>query len=145
MRKTYRRQRSPSEDCVVAALEMGARIRRPDDGTSPSGGETDAVDRAIAWIEAEASRISADDIGTANAVLAGQAVALDTLFTQLTREGVENNVLCHEPLHLALRAQSQCRATLTSLISLSPPSAARLARRTKNSRDQTIESGNSRA
>jgi predicted secreted protein len=95
------------KDCVVAAIETGASFRGPEAGS----GQTGPVERLIAIIESEAARLRGNDFSALNSVLAGQALALDTMFAQLARESVEDNVLDHQVMRLALRAQSQSRAT----------------------------------
>jgi hypothetical protein len=82
-----------------------------------------------------------NDFSALNAVLAGQALALDTIFTQLAREAVEDNILVQQVLRLALKAQSQSRATVDSLVSIARP-RARPRRSQRNFDEQTIADGN---
>ena len=129
--------RSRLEDCVVAAIDTGARLRGPQE-SSP---RTDPVERTIAIIESEAARLRGNDFSALNAVLAGQALALDTIFTQLAREAVEDNILAREVLRLALKAQSQSRSALDSLASFARPRV--LSRRSeRNFDEQTVANGN---
>ena len=128
--------RSRLEDCVVAAIETGARLRGPQE----SSAQTDPVERTIAIVESEAARLRGNDFSALNAVLAGQALALDTIFTQLAREAVEDNILVHQVLRLALKAQSQSRTTLDSLRSFAGP-RARPLRSERNLDEQTIANG----
>jgi hypothetical protein len=131
---------SERENCVFAALETGVRLRGRDAGEQPA----DAVERTIAVIEAEAARIQAHDLSAVEAVLASQALALDTLFVQLARGSAYDRQLWPEPLRLALKAQSQSRATLASLLSLiHSRSALSATPQSQNSREQTVENGNS--
>lgn len=131
------KQRSRLEDCVVAAIETGARLRGPEQ----SSAQADPVERTIAIIESDAARLRGNDLSALNAVLAGQALALDTIFTQLAREAVEENILARDVLRLALKAQSQSRATLDSLVSFVGP-RARPRRTERNFDEQTIANGN---
>ncbi len=55
-------------------------------------------------------------------------------------EAVEGNILTHQVLRLALKAQSQSRTTLDSLRSFAGPRAPRL-RSERNFDDQTIANG----
>jgi len=96
MNENHSEPRSRLEDCVVAAIETGARLRGPQE----SGPRTDPVERTSANIESEAARLRGNDFSALNAVLASQALALDTIFTQLAREAVEDNIL--HALRLAL-------------------------------------------
>jgi hypothetical protein len=130
------------EDCVFAALETSARLRGRDTASSAGATAMDAIDRTIATIEAESARIQAHDLSAVEAVFASQALALDTLFTQLARGSMYDTNLWPEPLRLALRAQSQSRATLSTLLSLiHPRAAASRTRGAKNSREQSEGSG----
>jgi hypothetical protein len=125
------------KDSVVAALETGAKFRGPE----ASSEQTDPVERLIAIIESEAARLRGNDFSALNSVLAGQALALDTMFAQLARESVENNVLDHQVMRLALRAQSQSRTTLDSLLSVARP-RAHPKRAQKNFDEQTVANRN---
>ena len=136
MNEKHSEPRSRLEDCVVAAIETGARLRGPE----PSGAQTDPVERTIAIIESEAARLRGNDFSALNAVLAGQALALDTIFTQLAREAVEDNILTYQVLRLALKAQSQSRTTLDSLRYVAGPRAPHL-RPKRNFDEQTDASG----
>ena len=136
-------KRSPLERCVVAALESGAKLRRPEAPTADNGAANDPVDRVIATIEAEASRIQAHDLSAVDTVFASQALALDTIFTQLAMRAVEHNLTSEQILRLALKAQSQSHMTLRTLFSIAAPRPkARQERQTRNSGEQTIETGN---
>jgi hypothetical protein len=121
-----------------------------------SGEAADAVEQTVATIEAESARIKAHDLSAVEAVFTSQALALDTLFIQLARGAHYDQALWPEPLRLALKAQSQSRATPSTLLSLiNSRSAAARGRATKpvlrslgeggNSDEQTIADGNSHA
>ena len=138
MTDNYLQPRSHLEDCVVAAIETGAKLRGPEE----SGAQTDPVERTIAIIQSEAARLRGNDFSALNPVLAGQALALDTIFTQLAREAVKDDILLQQTLRLALRAQSQSRATLDSLISFAGP-RPRSRRSERNFDGQTIANGKS--
>ena len=135
-----KKQPNRLEDSVVAAIEAGAKLR----GTEDVGARTDPVERIIAIIESEAARLRGNDLSALNAVLAGQALALDTIFAKLAREAVEDDIVRRHTLALALKAQSQSRATLGSLVSfVRPRTAARPRRSKENSDEQTIAGGKS--
>ena len=136
------RRMTEREDCVFAALETNARLRGRDTGATAGQQAMDAIDRTIATIETESARIQAHDLGAVEAVFASQALALDTLFTQLARGSMYDTKLWPEPLRLALRAQSQSRATLSTLLSLIHPRAGTARTRdSKNSREQSEGNG----
>src|SRR5215510_10099523 len=86
------------QDSIVAAFETGARFRGPE----PSNEQTGPIERLIAIVESEAARLRGYDFSALNSVLAGQALALDTMFAQLARESIEDNVLKHPVMRLAL-------------------------------------------
>ena len=136
MSEFNRQPRKRLEACVVAAIDTGARLRGPE----PGGAQTDPVERTIAIIESEAARLRGNDFSALNAVLAGQALALDTIFTQLAKEAVEDNVVGYQLLRLALKAQMQSRTTLDSLRSVAGPRTPRLHPE-RNFDEQTIANG----
>lgn len=138
MTEHHSHQRRYLEDCVVAAIEAGEKLRRPHE----NGPQTDPVEHTIAMVESEAARLRGNDFSALNAVLGSQALALDTIFTQLLRKAVDQNVLGRDVLRLALKAQSQSRATFNSLVSVARPRAAQPPRRTIKFGDQTDANGN---
>jgi len=121
------------ENCVMAALETCADLRRPHGSAKVNGGEPDEIGRTVAIIESASAKIEADDLSAVEAVLAGQALALDVIFDQFARQSARGDILFHNPMIMALRAQSQCRVTLKNLIALKNPRAS------KFSGKQTIE------
>jgi hypothetical protein len=140
------------ESCVFAALETGARLRGHE--ASPGREPSDAVEQTVATIEAESARIKAHDLSAVEAVFTSQALALDTLFVQLLRGSTYDAKLWPDPLRFALKAQSQSRVTLSTLLSLihaRSKAAAADARRpvlpgptgeAGNSGEQTAANGN---
>jgi hypothetical protein len=72
-----------------------------------------------------ASKIKAGDLARVEAMLGGQAAALNTMFAELARRGAVNMGeyigAAETYLKLALRAQSQCRATLETLAAIKNP------------------------
>lgn len=63
------------------------------------------------------------DLRTAEAMLMNQAMALQSLFVKLTETGLQSSLLRQQEtaLRLALKAQSQCRATLETLANIKNP------------------------
>lgn len=63
------------------------------------------------------------DLRAAEAMLMNQATALQSLFVKLTETGLQANLLRQQEmaLRLALKAQSQCRATLETLAAIKNP------------------------
>ena len=78
------------------------------------------IPQLMAVLKAESERLSegkSEDIGP---ILANQALALQSLFSRLTESALSQSHMSNIEafMRLALRAQSQCRATLESLSSL---------------------------
>ena len=81
------------------------------------------VPQLMAVLKAESGRLSegkSEDVGP---ILANQAIALQSLFARLTERALSQNSMSNIEafMKLALRAQSQCRATLEALASLNKP------------------------
>ena len=142
MMDNHSRNRAPSAHRLVATSETGAKLCTAD----KSLGQTDPVEWAVALIESETARLRGNGFGGLNAVLGTQGLALDAIFMRLTREAVEGHAVGYRALGLALRAQSQSRATLVTLVSRAKPRPPAQAHRSiKNSDDQSAASGNSPA
>ena len=78
----------------------------------------------LEFLRGQASTVKAGDLGQAEAMLINQASALQALFVRLCERSMQQEHLSNLEglLRLALRAQSQCRATLEALaIIKSPP------------------------
>lgn len=70
-----------------------------------------------------AERVNRGDLGEAEALLMAQAVTLNALFTDLAHQSRTSKYLdqFERYLRLALKAQSQCRATLETLAAMKNP------------------------
>ena len=68
-------------------------------------------------------KVQAGDMQPVEAMLYGQAVTLETIFTSLARRAAHNDGLkqFQVNLTLALKAQAQCRATLEALAEIKNP------------------------
>ncbi len=91
--------------------------------------ETEQGRERIDWadmsaeLRSHASAVQSGDLSRIEAMLMTQANALESLFASLTSKGMAQS---HMPnlegfMRLALRAQSQCRATLETLASIKQP------------------------
>jgi hypothetical protein len=78
------------------------------------------VGALVASLEVSIQDLVAGDMKRAEAMLFGQATALQTIFTNLARRANSQQYLKHLEtyLRLALKAQSQCRATLETLAAI---------------------------
>lgn len=74
-------------------------------------------------LKATFSEVKAGDLGNVEAMLISQATALQSIFTSLARRAANQEHLSRYEtfLGLALKAQSQSRATLTALVDLKYP------------------------
>ncbi|WP_218509750.1 hypothetical protein [Variovorax sp. dw_308] len=88
----------------------------------------DAADNLVAGVEAMqelVDSVNARDAGPAEAMLASQAVALNAVFSDLARRACKkfdgNLPDAERLLRLALKAQSQCRATFESIAVIQNP------------------------
>jgi hypothetical protein len=76
-------------------------------------------------LKGHADKIEAGDLARVEAMLGGQAAALNTMFAELARRGALNMGeyigAAETYLKLALKAQSQCRATLETLAAIKNP------------------------
>lgn len=81
------------------------------------------VPTALAELCDQAAAVQRGDLSQAEAMLINQATALQTLFASLAERGLASKHMDHFEgfLRLALRAQSQCRATLETLAAIKNP------------------------
>jgi hypothetical protein len=77
----------------------------------------------MATLQEQGETVNAGNLAQAEAMLMNQATALQTLFARLAERGMGcNKVVPFETnMRIALRAQSQCRATLETLAALKNP------------------------
>ena len=80
------------EDRIVAAIETGTRLRQSQDSFALA----DPVDRLVGMVESEAARIRGNDLSALNAVLGSQALALDTIFAELAKKAVANDIVMYD-------------------------------------------------
>lgn len=89
---------------------------------SKFAGEADLGD-TVAELREQVKQVQAGDMGQVEAMLYGQALTLQTIFTSLARKAVAQEYLkqFQVNLTLALKAQAQCRATLAALAEIKNP------------------------
>jgi len=94
------------------------------DFSKPTWGELSLGD-VVDSLNNHAGKIKGGDLARVEAMLGGQAAALNTMFAELARRGAVNMGeyigAAETYLKLALRAQSQCRATLETLAAIKNP------------------------
>ena len=89
---------------------------------SKFAGEAD-LGETVVDLREQVKQVQAGDMGRVEAMLYGQAMTLQTIFTNLARRAVSNEYLSQfqANLTLALKAQAQCRATLAALAEIKNP------------------------
>lgn len=89
---------------------------------SKFAGEADLAEM-VADLREQVKQVQAGDMGRVEAMLYGQAMTLQTIFTSLARKAVAQEYLkqFQVNLTLALKAQAQCRATLAALAEIKNP------------------------
>lgn len=92
------------------------------DSFSSFAGKVDLSELLISLKE-ETGRVQGGDMKPIEAMLYGQAVALETMFTSLSRRAMSQEYLkqFNAYMALALKAQAQCRATLEALAEVKNP------------------------
>lgn len=123
-----------SRDAQIAGLATAANVPAAlviTDFSKGMLGEV-ALRDVLDSLKDHAGTIKGGDMTRVEAMLGGQAAALNTMFAELARRGALNMGQHFEPmeiyLKLALKAQSQCRATLETLAAIkNPPIFARQA------------------
>ena len=77
-------------------------------------------------LRTSSDKVKAGDLSTLEAMLIGQATALQTIFTSLAKRAAHQEQMAHYQtfLGLALKAQAQSRATISALVDLKYPRQA---------------------
>ena len=107
----------------IAAPELAAaRAINATEGMSGMGELLD-MPELIACLRENAATVNRGDLSHAEAMLMGQATALQSLFARLTERGMHAEYMAHFEayMRMALRAQAQCRATLQTLAEIKNP------------------------
>lgn len=108
---------------MVSSPEMAAmRVIR---GAEQKGGNWDSIDvpALMDQLRDQAEAVNRGDLAQAEGMLINQASALQAVFVRLSERAMEQT---HMPnlesfMRMALRAQSQCRATLETLATIKNP------------------------
>jgi len=93
--------------------------------TNIMGGDVD-LDGLVANMQVNFKAVSDGDMSTMEAMLVGQATALQTMFTSLAMRAASQEYLNQYQTYmaLALKAQAQSRATISALVDLKYPRQA---------------------
>jgi hypothetical protein len=97
----------------------------------------------LAVLNQQATAVNRGDLSQAEAMLMNQATALQSLFTHLVEQGVRQSLMPNIDgfMRLALRAQSQCRATLETLATIKNPPIVYARQANVTSGPQQINNG----
>ncbi len=107
----------------IAAPELAAaRAINATEGISGMGELLD-MPELIECLRDNAATVNGGDLSHAEAMLIGQATALECLFARLTGRGMHAEYMVHFEayMRMALRAQAQCRATVEALAAIKNP------------------------
>ena len=90
----------------------------------------------------QAAAVNRNNLSNVEAMLMNQATALQALFSQLTARGMGSNQIPNfeANMRMALRAQSQCRATLETLATIKNPPVI-LAKQANIAHTQQVNNG----
>lgn len=107
---------------IISPEMASLRVVRAAEGEKQLGEQIDTP-ALIETLRAQSEAIQKGDLSMAEDMLANQAIALQTLFARLTERAMTSEYMRHlEPyLKLALKAQSQCRATIETLSAIKNP------------------------
>ena len=108
--------------CIAIPALQAARAILATEGTDGLGRDLDVV-ALTDFLNEQATKVNTGDLALAEKMLINQATALQALFSKLVERGMNADLLPHYETHmrLALRAQSQCRATLETLANVKNP------------------------
>lgn len=110
-----------AEVAATPAMTAGTVLTNFSKGTFGELSLTDAID----VLKDKIGAVQQGDMKEAEAMLTGQAFALNTIFTELARRSALNMGeyldASERYMRLALKAQSQCRATLETLATVKNP------------------------
>ena len=107
---------------ITAPEFAAARAVQAAEGSQGYGAHLDTPE-LLACLRALSTKVNAGDLAQVESMLANQAVALQSLFVRLAERGLCQTVVpvMESLMKLALRAQSQCRATLETLATVKNP------------------------
>jgi hypothetical protein len=116
-------ERTSQQAAMFISSEFAAyRTIIATEGTTSVGEELD-VPALMEQLKQQAAAVNSGDFGGPIAMLLNQAVTLQSMFTRLTEKALAQS---HMPnlesyFRLALKAQSQCRATLETMAAIKNP------------------------
>ena len=126
---------------ITAPEFAAARAVQAAEGSQGYGAHLDTPE-LLACLRALSTKVNAGDLAQVESMLANQAVALQSLFVRLAERGLCQTVVpvMESLMKLALRAQSQCRATLETLATVKNPPVV-IARQANIAQQQQVNNG----
>ncbi|MDO9333213.1 MAG: hypothetical protein Q7T57_01655 [Dehalococcoidales bacterium] len=95
-------------------------------------------------LEEKVNNVKSGDLSDMEATLVSQAVALDAIFNELAKRaanGILHLPTCEMFLRLAMKAQSQCRATIETLAEVKQPKSATFVKQQNVAYQQQVNNG----
>jgi hypothetical protein len=99
-------------------------------------------------LEEKVNKVKSGDLSDMEATLVSQTVALDAIFNELAKRAansVSHLPTCEMFLRLAMKAQSQCRATIETLAEVKQPKSATFVKQQNVAYQQQVNNGESPA
>jgi hypothetical protein len=129
-----------AEAYLRPTVQAGATVRAYIKGKDEGGPGITAL---IAELGKQVEAVTDGDLKRAEAMLISQAHALDAIFGNLARRAVIQQHLPQYQAHLqlALKAQSQCRATLQTLVEVKYPRQMQFVRQQNVAVNQQVNNG----
>lgn len=136
-----------TEAAVIAGTALAGTITHGNTTALFAKGTFGQIDLMATALELKekAARVSAGDMQEAEAMLTMQAVTLDAIFTEMARRSAMNmgdyiNTM-EIYMRLALKAQSQCRATLETLAEMKNPRPVAFVKQANIATNQQVNNG----
>ena len=150
-RKAVQLQIAKKDSEAVVARKHAALLTSPEFAAfrtmkaceSKAFGEQIDVPSLMEHLREQAVAVNRGDLSQAEAMLMNQAAALQSLFVRLTERGLGQSQMPNfeSLMRLALRAQSQCRATLETLAAIKNPPLVYARQANVTSGPQQINNG----
>ena len=123
--------RSPSVQNAIGMYAWGKFAGEPD------------LSALVLDLQTRTEKVQAGDLRQLEAMLFGQAMTLQTIFTSLARKAVAQEYLkqFQVNLTLALKAQAQCRATLEALAEIKNPRPVAFVKQANFAQQQQVNNG----
>ena len=130
-----------AQTVISPLFTASGTVRLYSQGTA---GELD-VTATINTLAEMSSKVHAGDMQGVETMLTAQAIALNTMFSELARRAAinmgEHLGATETYMRMALKAQTQCRATLETLAEVKNPRVTTFVRQQNNAEQQVVNNG----